>query len=83
MQKRLREKGGSFLDPELVAALIKAFEKGALLRPEQSVKHTMSISQADDSRPGAAIAALALNGPAELSGQYLDWSDERLAEYQS
>lgn len=83
MQKRLREKGGSFLDPELVAALIKAFEKGALLRPEQSVKHTMSISQADNSRPGAAIAALALNGPAELSGQYLDWSDERLAKYQS
>lgn len=81
MQKRLREKGGSFLDPELVAALIKAFEKGALLRPEQSVKHTMSISQADG--PGSAIAGLAVNGPAELSGQYIDWSDERLAKYQS
>jgi len=83
MQKRLRERGESFLDPKLVAALIKAFEKGALLRPEQSVKHTISISQADDFRPGSAIAGLAVNGPAELSGQYIDWSDERLAKYQS
>jgi hypothetical protein len=34
MQKLLREGGGSVLDPELHAALFKAYEEGDLLAPE-------------------------------------------------
>jgi hypothetical protein len=31
--------------------------------------------------PASVIAGLALDGPKELSGEYLEWSDERLTRY--
>lgn len=33
-------------------------------------------------RSGSVIAGLAVDGPADLSGQYIDFADERLAKYQ-
>ena len=35
----------------------------------------------ENGRPGAVIAGLAVGGPMALSGEYIDWSDERLSEF--
>jgi len=35
----------------------------------------------DPALPASVIAGLALDGPQQLSGEYLEWSDERLTRY--
>jgi len=32
-------------------------------------------------RPGSVIAGLAVNGPLEYSGEFINWGDERLAGF--
>ncbi|OCF32718.1 cytoplasmic protein [Kwoniella heveanensis CBS 569] len=63
MQALLRDKGPSSMHPSEMVKFQSAFEKGELLPPEQ---------------PGAIIAGLAVAGPNELSGEYINWADERL-----
>ncbi|WWD19208.1 hypothetical protein CI109_103666 [Kwoniella shandongensis] len=66
MQAFLRSNGpGQMADTDMVK-FQSAFEKGELLRPEQ---------------PGAVLAGLAVNGPLELSGEYINWADERLQAF--
>ncbi|WVF67512.1 hypothetical protein IAT40_002268 [Kwoniella sp. CBS 6097] len=63
MQALLRDKGPSSMHPSEMVKFQSAFEKGELLAPEQ---------------PGVIIAGLAVAGPPELSGEYINWADERL-----
>ena len=82
MQKLIRETGGSSMDPEVHANFIDTHAKGKLLAPDLSVFHLSSMLSRLICRPGAAIAGLAVSGSAELSGEYIQWSDERLTDYQ-
>jgi hypothetical protein len=36
----------------------------------------------DMSSPGSVIAGMVVAGPSELSGEYLNWSEDRLASFQ-
>ncbi|WVR09472.1 hypothetical protein IAU60_006539 [Kwoniella sp. DSM 27419] len=64
MQAHLRTNGPKTMHPSEMVKFTDAHEKGQLLAPEL---------------PGAIIAGLAVAGPADLSGEYLNWSDERLS----
>jgi hypothetical protein len=66
MQGLLRSLEGGVMDPEEHVKFTQAHEKGQLLAPEL---------------PGGVIAGLAIDGPKDLSGEYLDWADERLTAY--
>lgn len=51
---------------------------------EEHIKFTAAHANGqllDPSLPGSVIAGLALDGPKELSGEYLDWADERLSRF--
>jgi hypothetical protein len=66
MQELLRSQGDGVMDANELVKFTSAHTEGRLLAPEL---------------PGSVIAGLALGGPRELSGEYLDWADERLARY--
>ncbi|ORX38398.1 hypothetical protein BD324DRAFT_354002 [Kockovaella imperatae] len=64
MQEYLRESGSGAMNPEDLTKFIGAFERGELLPTE---------------KPGAVIAQVAVTGgPMGLTGEYLDWTDDRL-----
>ncbi|RSH88867.1 hypothetical protein EHS25_003095 [Saitozyma podzolica] len=63
MQEAIRTRGPGIMSDKDMVKFQNAFENGELLAPEV---------------PGAVIAALAVAGPKELSGEYLNWADERL-----
>ena len=54
------------MDPEERAKFTSIHEKGQLLDPKL---------------PGGVIAGLGIDGPKDLSGEYLEWSDDRLAPF--
>lgn len=66
MQELLRNIDNGVMDPEEHVKFTTAHEKGQLLDPKL---------------PGGVIAGLALDGPKDLSGEYLEWSDERLSSF--
>ncbi|WRT68569.1 uncharacterized protein IL334_005547 [Kwoniella shivajii] len=66
MQGLLRTNGPGTMHPDEMVKFQNAYEKGELLKPEQ---------------PGAIIAGLAISGPIEISGEYINWADERLEAY--
>ncbi|KAE8541862.1 hypothetical protein D1P53_002036 [Cryptococcus gattii VGV] len=68
MQSFLRAYGPAEMSPTDMAKFQGAYEKGELLAPEQ---------------PGSVLAAMAVKGPVELSGEYINWSDERLKAFQA
>ncbi len=70
------------MHPSDMEKFVTAFEGGKLLPPEQSVlPSARTMTCADDLRPGAVIAGLAVGGPIDLSGEYLNWEDDRLASF--
>jgi len=81
MRALLREIGHATMAPSDMAKFESAFEEGKLLPPEQYVAVFLLIVIPDRGRPGTVIAALAVGGPMELSGEYIEWSDERLAPF--
>jgi len=82
MQRVIREKGGSSMVPEQHKAFSDLHEKGGLLAPERSVPYVVRFRELIYIRPGAVIAGLAVQGSRDLTGQYLEWSDPALAEFQ-
>ncbi|WWC71404.1 uncharacterized protein I206_105359 [Kwoniella pini CBS 10737] len=66
MQALLRNDGPATMHPDEMIKFQNAYEKGELLAPEQ---------------PGSIIAGLAISGPQELSGEYINWADERLKSF--
>ncbi|WVQ72067.1 hypothetical protein IAR50_001611 [Cryptococcus sp. DSM 104548] len=67
MQLFLRTHGPGEMSDTDMAKFQGAYEKGELLAPEQ---------------PGSVLAGLAVKGPVELSGEYINWADERLKDFQ-
>ncbi|KAK8854651.1 hypothetical protein IAR55_003390 [Kwoniella newhampshirensis] len=66
MQAFLRSNGpGQMADSDMVK-FQSAYEKGELLAPEQ---------------PGSVLAGLAVDGPLELNGEYINWADDRLQAF--
>ncbi|OXB35803.1 cytoplasmic protein [Cryptococcus neoformans] len=68
MQSFLRTHGPAEMSPTDMAKFQSAYEKGELLAPEQ---------------PGSVLAGMAVNGPIELSGEYINWADERFKAFQA
>ncbi|WWC90522.1 uncharacterized protein L201_005458 [Kwoniella dendrophila CBS 6074] len=66
MQAHLRTNGPANMHPDEMIKFTTAFEKGELLAPEQ---------------PGSIIAGLAIAGLQELSGEYVNWADDRLQSF--
>ncbi|KAL7422460.1 hypothetical protein Q5752_003108 [Cryptotrichosporon argae] len=66
MQALIRSAGPGHMSATDMPKFIAAHESGQLLDPRA---------------PGAVIAGLALAGPSEASGEFLNWEDERLAPY--
>ncbi len=67
MQKQLREVHSSIMAQKDNDKFIGLHASGKLLKPEQ---------------PGPVIAKLALDHPADLNGQYVDWESKELARFQ-
>jgi len=65
MQGGLREFGGLHMANDFHQSLIREKTEGRLLKPEQ---------------PGYVIAALSLHAPESLSGEFVNWDDERCRE---
>ncbi|WVQ79787.1 hypothetical protein IAT38_001887 [Cryptococcus sp. DSM 104549] len=68
MQAFLRTNGPGQMSDTDMAKFQSAFDKGELLAPEQ---------------PGSVLAGLAVDGPMKLSGEYINWADERLKAFQA
>jgi len=66
MQSEIREHGGVHMAPNVHQSFIQEKKDGLLLKPED---------------PGHVIAVLALNGPQSLSGEFVNWDDERCREF--
>jgi hypothetical protein len=66
MQRQLRETGSGYMDADVHESFIREKEEGLLSKPED---------------PGHVIAALAINGPESLSGEFIRWDDERCREF--
>jgi len=66
MQSEIRDDGGVYMAPDVHGSFIREKEQGSLLKPED---------------PGHVIAALAVNGPPSLSGEFISWDDERCREF--
>ena len=62
MQSNIRDAGGAHMAPDVHESFRREKEEGLLVKPED---------------PGHVIAALALNGPQSLSGEFISWDDER------
>ena len=67
MQREIRDVHLSAMDKHDAEKFGSLKSQGKLLRPDQ---------------PGNVMAKLALDGPQELSGQFLSWNDEALAGFQ-
>lgn len=67
MQRDIREKHNTAMSEKDAAKFAGLKKDGGLLRPEQ---------------PGHVIAKLAVDGPKELSGKFLNWNDGALAAFQ-
>ncbi|KZF21249.1 short-chain dehydrogenase [Xylona heveae TC161] len=68
MQTDIRGVHTQYMDAKEAEKFSKLKNEGGLLKPEQ---------------PGTVIANLALKAPKELSGQFVNWSDEELKEFQA
>jgi hypothetical protein len=66
MQRTIRDIGGVHMTPDVHQSFIREKVEGLLAKPED---------------PGHVIAALALNGPQSLSGEFISWEDERCREF--
>ncbi|BEJ17204.1 hypothetical protein CspHIS471_0606050 [Cutaneotrichosporon sp. HIS471] len=66
MQGHIRKVGPGVMAPNEMAKFNQLHEGGKLLPPEQ---------------PGSVIAGCAIGLPAECSGEYVDWADERFAQW--
>lgn len=66
MQGALREFGGLHMANDFHQSLVREKREGRLLKPEQ---------------PGYVIAALSLHAPESLSGEFVNWDDERCREF--
>ncbi|TXT10174.1 uncharacterized protein COLE_04108 [Cutaneotrichosporon oleaginosum] len=66
MQKHIRSVGPGVMAPNEMAKFTQLHEGGHLLPPEQ---------------PGSVIAGCAIGMPASVSGEYVDWADERFAQW--
>ncbi|GMK57557.1 hypothetical protein CspeluHIS016_0403910 [Cutaneotrichosporon spelunceum] len=66
MQGHIRKVGPGVMAPNEMSKFTELHEGGLLLRPEQ---------------PGSVIAGCAIGLPAEYSGEYVDWADERFAQW--
>jgi len=66
MQSDLRDVGAVHMAPDVYESFVREKEEGLLLKPED---------------PGHVIAALAVNGPRSLSGEFVNWDDERCREF--
>ena len=66
MQRNIRDTGGVHMAADVHKSFIREKEEGLLTKPED---------------PGHVIAALALNGPQSLSGEFISWDDERCREF--
>ena len=66
MQEELRELGGLHMAHDFHQSLIREKREGLLLKPEQ---------------PGYVIAALSLQAPESLSGEFVKWDDDRCREF--
>ncbi|KAJ9126274.1 hypothetical protein QFC24_002005 [Naganishia onofrii] len=67
MQARLRELGPTSMDAEEFKRFETLHKEGKLLPPDS---------------PGHVIASLAVRGPIKLSGQFLTWNADELADFQ-
>ncbi|KAI9097300.1 hypothetical protein DFS34DRAFT_642962 [Phlyctochytrium arcticum] len=67
MQRTIREMGRQAMGEESHRLFLSFKEDGKLLSPDV---------------PGYVIAKLALEAPKDISGQFINWSDERLASFQ-
>ncbi len=63
MQKIIREEGANGMQRERYTQFVDLFAAGRLLPPE---------------KPGKALALLALKAPHQLSGEFIQWDDERI-----
>ncbi|KAI9637387.1 uncharacterized protein MKK02DRAFT_23892 [Dioszegia hungarica] len=64
MQSLLRDKGPGVMDPTQLQKFQDMYDNGQLLPPDE---------------PGAVLAGLAVKGPIELTGEYIEWKDDRLS----
>ena len=67
MQDDIRGKYAKNMDEEDAKKFVSAYEDRKLLRPEQ---------------PGNVIARLAVGAEKSLSGEFVQWNDEKLKQYQ-
>ena len=67
MQRAIREKHNSAMDPSDVKKFAEVKSSGSLLKPEQ---------------PGHVIAKLVLDVPKDLSGTFVAWNGDELKAYQ-
>jgi NAD(P)-dependent dehydrogenase (short-subunit alcohol dehydrogenase family) len=65
MQTAIRTKGGAGMPAEVYDRFVRFYEEGELLSPEI---------------PGRTLAILALYAPADWSGEFLSWDEERVQE---
>jgi len=63
MQQQIREQGAAGMAPDVHARFVAKYVNGRLLPPE---------------KPGATLAALALRAPAEWSGEFVTWDDDKV-----
>nr|XP_018261624.1 cytoplasmic protein [Kwoniella dejecticola CBS 10117]OBR83782.1 cytoplasmic protein [Kwoniella dejecticola CBS 10117] len=63
----LRNEGPATMHPDEMVKFQNAHKNGELLAPEQ---------------PGSVIAGLAIDGSLELTGEYINWADDRLKSFQ-
>ncbi|KAH8999095.1 short-chain dehydrogenase [Lactarius akahatsu] len=66
MQGEIRESGGLHMAHDVHQSFVREKREGLLLKPEQ---------------PGYVIAALSLHAPESLSGEFVNWDDERCREF--
>jgi len=67
MQVAVREKGRGVMAPEAHSQYVEQFEQGQLLPPE---------------KPGRAAAWMALYAPHEWSGEFIEWNDPRMPQFE-
>lgn len=68
MQSHIRKVGPDVMAPPEMAKFTQLHETGKLLPPAQ---------------PGAVIAGAAVGFDAAMSGEYVNWEDERLAAFRA
>jgi len=66
MQSRLRDEGGAHMTERSHAVFVQAHVEGKLLKPED---------------PGHVLAALSINAPKSLSGEFVSWNSEECKDF--